>query len=67
MINVEDFQPEGRSIVSYGLDSMIGAEFRNWVSKEFEVDIPFQQLLARNLTVSKFAADLCIRLRNVVE
>ena len=67
MINVEDFQPERRSIVSYGLDSMIGAEFRNWVFKEFKVDVPFQQLLAGNLTVAKFATNLCIKLGKIVE
>ena len=67
MINTEDLQTEGRSIVSYGLDSMIGAEFRNWVFKEFKVDVPFQQPLARNLTVAKFATDLCIKLGKIVE
>ncbi len=45
MISVEDFDLEGRSIASYGLDSMIGAELRNWLFKEFELDIGFQTLL----------------------
>ena len=59
MIDAEDFQPETRSIVSYGLDSMIGAEFRNWIFREFKIEVPFQQLLADNLTVAKLAVDLC--------
>ena len=67
MIGVEEFhQPETestRSIASYGLDSMIGAEFRNWVFREFKVDVPFQQLLAGNLTVVNFATDLYERCR----
>jgi acyl carrier protein len=64
MIRVEEFQPETRSIASYGLDSMIGAEFRNWVFREFKVDIPFQQLLAGNLTVAKLATELCEKAEN---
>ena len=35
---------------SYGLDSMIGAEMRTWIFKEFGLDYPFQKLLAPTLT-----------------
>ena len=61
MIEAAEFQVDTRSIGSYGLDSMIGAEFRNWVFREFKTDVPFQRLLAADLTVRKFAADLCGR------
>lgn len=47
-----------RSVGSYGLDSMIGAEFRNWLFREFGAEIPFQQLLAGSLTISDLAGML---------
>ncbi|KAI1460205.1 ketoacyl-synt-domain-containing protein [Annulohypoxylon moriforme] len=55
MIDGESMQLEQKSVASYGLDSMIGAEFRNWISHEFKIDVPFQQLLAGNLTLSELA------------
>ncbi|KAF2682950.1 putative polyketide synthase [Lentithecium fluviatile CBS 122367] len=58
MISVEDIQGGGKSLANFGLDSMIGSEFRNWIFREFGVDLPFQQLLAGNLTIAKLAADL---------
>lgn len=48
-----------RSMASHGLDSMIGTELRNWLFKEFGVDMPFQQLLSSSLTISELAAFLC--------
>lgn len=48
-----------RSIGSYGLDSMIGAEFRNWIFRHFRADVPFQQLLAGSLTTSDLSRILC--------
>jgi hypothetical protein len=50
MMSVEDFELEGPSIGAYGLDSMIGAELRNWLFKEFGLNIAFQDLLATTLT-----------------
>jgi len=49
----------GRSIESYGVDSMIGAELRNWIFKELGLDIAFQQLLSPSLTILKFAELVC--------
>ena len=46
----EDFELEGQSIGGYGLDSMIGAELRNWLFKEFRFNIAFQDLLSTTLT-----------------
>ena len=34
MLDAEQFDLDFKSIADYGLDSMIGAEFRNWVFKE---------------------------------
>jgi len=65
MINAEEIQSNVRSIASYGLDSMIGAEFRNWVFKEFKTNIPFQQLLAANLTIDGFAEILYQKVKTV--
>ncbi|KAI0442997.1 KR domain-containing protein [Xylaria telfairii] len=50
------------SIASYGIDSMIGAELRNWIFKEYRFDIPFQQLLAPTLTINKFCKQVCEKL-----
>lgn len=36
----DDLELEGRSIASYGLDSMVGAEMRTWLFKEFGLDLP---------------------------
>ncbi|KAK5999099.1 Reducing polyketide synthase DEP5 [Cladobotryum mycophilum] len=59
MINPEDVDPEVGSIASYGIDSMIGAELRNWTFKEYRMDVPFQQLLGPTLTIAKFAGQVC--------
>ena len=52
---VEDMEFDGRSVAAYGLDSMIGAELRNWLFKEFGLDIDFQRLLAPTLTFKVLA------------
>ncbi|KAK4452526.1 putative polyketide synthase [Podospora aff. communis PSN243] len=59
MLNAEDFDANARSIADYGVDSMTGAELRNWIFKEYRIDIPFQQLLAPSLTIGKFAGQVC--------
>ncbi|CAJ2505535.1 Uu.00g129290.m01.CDS01 [Anthostomella pinea] len=48
-----------RSIADYGIDSMIGAELRNWIFKEYRMDVPFQQLLGPTLSITKFATQVC--------
>ncbi|PVH98499.1 KR-domain-containing protein, partial [Periconia macrospinosa] len=53
------FDAETIPIVDYGLDSMIGAELRNWIFKEYALDLPFQQLLGPGLTIAKFAKVVC--------
>lgn len=55
MIPVDDFELDGPSLGSYGLDSMVGAEMRSWLFKEFGLDYPFQKLLARTLTFNALA------------
>ncbi|KAL6720901.1 hypothetical protein ACLMJK_002826 [Lecanora helva] len=55
MIPAEEFQLDGPSLGSYGLDSMIGAEMRTWIFKEFGLDYPFQKLLAPTLTFKALA------------
>ncbi|KAI0197013.1 hypothetical protein F4808DRAFT_299333 [Astrocystis sublimbata] len=57
MISSENIDLEGAaSIASYGLDSMIGAELRTWLFKEFGLDYPFQKLLASTLTFKTLSA-----------
>lgn len=55
MTSVESFEESGRSIASYGLDSMIGAELRNWLFREFGLDIGFQTLLGPKLGFRELA------------
>lgn len=55
MVPMESFEMEGTSIAEYGLDSMIGAELRTWLFKEFGLDMPFQQLLSPALTFKKLS------------
>ena len=67
LINMAEFEDPAAPIASYGLDSMIGAELRNWIFKEYALDIPFQQLLGATLTIGKFAAQVCANQGVVVE
>ncbi|TGJ83710.1 hypothetical protein E0Z10_g5040 [Xylaria hypoxylon] len=56
MIPFDNFELDSlASIASYGLDSMIGAELRTWLFKEFGLDYPFQLLLASTLTFEKLS------------
>lgn len=59
LLDEADFEAHGRSIASYGIDSMVGAELRKWIFKEYKLDIPFQQLLSATLTIYKFAGQVC--------
>lgn len=61
----DEVDPNSGSIASYGIDSMIGAELRNWIFKEYRFDIPFQQLLAPSLTINKFSMRVCETLGQV--
>lgn len=45
LIDLAMFEDPTVPVAKYGLDSMIGAELRNWIFKEYALDIPFQQLL----------------------
>jgi len=55
LIAAEDFDLDGPSVASYGLDSMIGAEMRNWLFKEFGLEVSFQDLLSPLLTFKGLA------------
>jgi hypothetical protein len=60
LLGPEEFEEvDARSIADYGVDSMVGAELRNWIFVEYRMDVPFQQLLGPTLTVPKFAAQVC--------
>ena len=58
MRDMEEFDMEGKSVADYGLDSMIGAELRNWLFKEFSLDMPFQKLLAAELTFKALSIEV---------
>lgn len=55
LVPAEDFEFEGSSVASYGIDSMIGAELRNWLFKQFGLEISFQQLLGSTMSVKALA------------
>ncbi|KAL9121427.1 MAG: hypothetical protein Q9187_002019 [Circinaria calcarea] len=55
MLPAENFEMENKSVGSYGLDSMIGAELRTWLFKEFGLEIGFQVLLGQTLTFTALA------------
>lgn len=59
LLGDDAFEPDVKSIAAYGIDSMIGAELRKWIYKEYRMDIPFQQLLGPTLTITKFAGLVC--------
>ncbi|OJD31005.1 lovastatin nonaketide synthase [Diplodia corticola] len=59
---VDEFDVAGPSIASYGLDSMIGAELRNWLFREFGLDVPFQDLLAPTLSFKELAIKVAAKL-----
>ncbi|QLI73430.1 Reducing polyketide synthase DEP5 [Metarhizium brunneum] len=59
MLEPDVFEPEVLPIVEYGPDSMIGAELRNWIFKEYGLDIPLQQLFELNMTITKFPTIIC--------
>jgi hypothetical protein len=59
MLDPADVDAEVGPIASYGIDSMVGPELRNWIFKELAMDMPFQQLLGPSLTISKFATQVC--------
>ncbi|KAL8869895.1 MAG: hypothetical protein Q9198_007769 [Flavoplaca austrocitrina] len=67
LVDLDEFEPDVKPIAEYGLDSMIGAELRNWIFKELGLDIPFQQLLGPALTITKFAVQVCANQGQVLE
>ncbi|KAI1743139.1 ketoacyl-synt-domain-containing protein [Xylaria scruposa] len=67
MIEEDLIQITQKSIGNHGLDSMIGAEFRNWIFREFKIDMPFQKLLAADFTLVELAKSLCGEIRDVRE
>ncbi|KAI9655990.1 MAG: Type I Iterative PKS [Bathelium mastoideum] len=55
LIPVEDFAFEGASVAVYGLDSMIGADLRNWLFKQFGLEMSFQLLLGPKMSIMALA------------
>ncbi|KXT10980.1 hypothetical protein AC579_5172 [Pseudocercospora musae] len=49
MVSPNQIDPT-RTLSTYGMDSMIGAELRAWLRRSFKVDVPFMALLDQNLT-----------------
>ncbi|KAJ5765399.1 polyketide synthase [Penicillium odoratum] len=62
LISLENFEYDGNSIASYGIDSMIGAELRNWLFKQYTLDIAFQELLAPKMSIKTLATAIATNL-----
>lgn len=58
MMALDAFEFDETSVADYGLDSMIGAELRNWLFKEFAMDITFQHLLAPRMTIKALSTTI---------
>ncbi|KAL4863367.1 hypothetical protein BDV12DRAFT_202143 [Aspergillus spectabilis] len=41
-----------KPLADYGMDSMIGAEFRSWFSQSMNVDVPLVMLLGKTCTLA---------------
>ena len=54
LLPVEQLEPE-RHLGDFGLDSMLAAEFRTFIFRTLEVDVPFMTLLAKSTTVNDLA------------
>ncbi|VUC37208.1 unnamed protein product [Clonostachys rosea] len=39
-------------LAKFGMDSMIAAELRTWLFQVFRIDVPFQELLSKTITLS---------------
>lgn len=61
-ISIEDMPLEGTSVASFGLNSMIGAEFRNLLFKEFGYEVPLPILLAPDLSIKDLSVNVGIKL-----
>lgn len=57
LVAAEEFEPS-KTVSAYGLDSMIGAEFRNSLFKDFGVDVSYQQLMGPTMTLSALGEHL---------
>jgi NADP-dependent 3-hydroxy acid dehydrogenase YdfG len=44
-----------KPLASYGMDSMIAAEFRSWFFQAFKTDIPFLELLSKTVTLDSIS------------
>ena len=46
---------KNKSLSSYGMDSMIAAEFRSWFHGAFQVDVPFLDLMGASSSIQSLA------------
>ena len=66
MTSMESFEFDGKPVMSYGLDSVIGAELRSWLFTEFGLDISFQRLLAPTLTFKALSRTVGEKLKALI-
>ena len=54
LLPADQLQPE-TPLSRFGLDSMLAAEFRQFIYRVFEIDVPFMMLLAKSTSVAGLA------------
>lgn len=50
-----------KPLIEYGMDSIIATQFRTWFFKQFQVDIPFLELLSNTVTLSSLSSAVLAR------
>ncbi|KAJ5382343.1 polyketide synthase [Penicillium concentricum] len=62
LVSLESFEYDASSVANYGIDSMIGAELRNWLFKQYSLDIASQELLAPKMSIKALATAIAVKL-----
>jgi len=55
----EDINPE-RTIASYGADSLVAVELKNWITRELEANVPILEILSSK-TINAVADEIAVR------
>ena len=57
LLPVEEI-PGEKPIVAYGLDSLVAVEFRNWITREMEANVPLMELM-NSASIKQLARKIC--------
>jgi aryl carrier-like protein len=62
-ISEEEIDPS-EALTHFGMDSMLGAELRNWIFKNYRVDISYTELLEPSTTLQKLSMTITKRVEH---